>query len=116
MAITGAHVLLYSTEPEKLREVFRDVFGYRFVDGGDGWLIFALPPAELGIHPAESGDVRAELSFMVDDIVKAKAELEAKGMTFDGEPQDHGWGIVCPMHVPGGGTLLVYEPRHSTAT
>ncbi len=53
MAIVGAHMLLYSSEPEKLRAALRDVFGWTFVDAGEGWLIFALPPAEIGVHPAE---------------------------------------------------------------
>ena len=115
MGIIGAHVIVYTSEAEKLREVFRDVFGLTFVDDGGGWLIFALPPTELGVHPAEPGPIKAEFSFMVDDIAATKAELEARGMTFEGEPVDQGWGITAPMNVPGGGTLLLYEPRHTTA-
>ena len=72
MAITGAHALFYTSEPEALRAMLRDVFGWKHVDAGDGWLIFKLPPAELGVHPAEGptfdGGVRHQMSFMCDDI------------------------------------------------
>lgn len=70
MAIHGVHTLLYSSEPEALREVLRDVFGFESVDAGDGWLIFRLPPAELGVHPAEGptykGGARHQITFMCD--------------------------------------------------
>ncbi|HEX7167149.1 MAG TPA: VOC family protein [Acidimicrobiales bacterium] len=113
MAITGAHVLLNTPEPEALRAVLRDVFGWNFVDDGHGWLIFALPPAELGVHPSD-GATTHELSFMCDDIVATKAELEAKGITFKGEPTDQGFGIVVTAVLPGGVEVLVYEPRHAS--
>jgi hypothetical protein len=119
MAITGAHMLLYSAEEEALRAMLRDVFGLRHVDSGDGWLIFALPPAELGVHPAagptyESG-VRHQISFMCDDIHKTVAELRSKGVRIEGEPEDQGWGISVMMTLPGGVQVLLYEPRHLTA-
>mgnify|MGYP006203593707 CR=1 FL=1 len=72
MAVIGAHMLLYTSEPEALRAMLRDVFGFTHVDAGGGWLIFALPPAELGVHPAEGptwdSGVRHQISFMCDDI------------------------------------------------
>src|SRR5687767_5495807 len=72
MAINGVHVLLYTTEPDALRATLRDVFGWKHVDAGDGWLIFALPPAELGVHPAEGPTydtgTRHQLTLMCDDI------------------------------------------------
>ena len=114
MAITGAHGLIYSSEPEALRAVFRDVFGWRHVDAGDGWLIFALPPAELGVHPAEHS-VRRDVSVMCDDIRSTMAELAEKGIEFDGEPADEGFGIGVTMRLPGGTEMLLYEPRHPTA-
>ena len=119
MGVIGAHALLYSSEPEALRAVLRDVFGWKHVDAGGGWLIFALPPAELGVHPAdgpnfESG-ARHLLSFMCDDIVKTIAELKAKGVNVVGEPVDEGYGITVDLALPGGVTVMLYEPRHPVA-
>ena len=118
MAVIGAHALLYSSEPEALRALLRDVFGWKHVDAGGGWLIFALPPAEIGVHPAdgpnfESG-ARHLLSFMCDDIVKTIAELKAKGVNVVGEPVDEGYGITIDLALPGGVTVMLYEPRHPT--
>ena len=118
MAIIGAHVLLYSPEADALRAVFRDVFKFTHVDAGQGWLIFALPPAELGIHPAEgqgAEGVQHQLSLMCDDIQSTVRELRAKGITVNGEPEDHGYGIVVMVTLPGGVQLQVYEPRHPVA-
>jgi hypothetical protein len=114
MAVTGVHALIYTSEPDAVRAVFRDVFGWNHVDAGDGWLIFALPPAELGVHPAEY-IVRRDISLMCDDIRATMAELEAKGIEFDGEPTDEGFGIGVRMRLPGGADVLLYEPRHPTA-
>jgi catechol 2,3-dioxygenase-like lactoylglutathione lyase family enzyme len=113
MAITGTHALLYTSEPEAMRAVFRDVFGMSFVDAHDGWLIFALPPAELGIHPADAPS--HELTFMCDNIAATMAELQAKGITFKGEPENQGFGIVATMVLPGGVDVMLYQPRHPTA-
>ena len=113
MAITGVHALLYTSEPEAVRAVFRDVFGWKHVDAGDGWLIFALPPAELGIHPAE--EPKHELTLMCDDLESTVAELRAKGIELEGEPHDEGFGIAITMLLPGETRLMLYEPRHETA-
>ncbi|HWL66645.1 MAG TPA: VOC family protein [Actinomycetota bacterium] len=119
MAITGTHVLLYTSEPEALRNVFRDVFGFDHVDGGEGWLIFALPPAELGIHPAEGptfdSGVRHQLTLMCDDIAKTVEDLKDKGIDVRGEPEDEGWGITTTLALPGGVDVMLYQPRHPTA-
>ena len=119
MGVIGVHALLYSSEAEALRAVLRDVFGWKHVDAGDGWLIFALPPAELGVHPAEgptyASGVRHQLSFMCDDIVKTIAQLKAKGVTVVGEPLDEGYGITVDLALPGGVTVMLYEPRHPVA-
>lgn len=113
MAITGAHMLLYTSEPEALRATLRDVFGWTNVDAGGGWLIFALPPAEVGVHPAEVPS--HQFSLMCDDIEQTVAELEAKGIEFRGEPEDMRFGIGVTMVLPGGVEVMVYEPRHPTA-
>jgi catechol 2,3-dioxygenase-like lactoylglutathione lyase family enzyme len=119
MAIIGTHALLYTSEPEAVRALFRDVFGWRHVDAGHGWLIFALPPAELGVHPAEGptfeSGIRHQLSFMCDDIHDTVADLRCKGIEVRGEPQDEGYGITTSVVLPGGLDVILYEPRHETA-
>ena len=119
MGVIGAHALLYSSEPEALRAMLRDVFGWKHVDAGGGWLIFKLPPAEIGVHPAEgptyASGVRHQLSFMCDDIGKTIAELKAKGVNVLGEPVDEGYGITVDLSLPGGVTVMLYEPRHPVA-
>jgi predicted enzyme related to lactoylglutathione lyase len=119
MAITGAHALLYTSEPEAVRAIFRDVFGWKHVDDGDGWLIFALPPTELGIHPAEgptfNSGVRHQLTLMCDDITATIQELSSKGIEVRGEPRNEGFGITTTVVLPGGVELMLYEPRHRTA-
>jgi hypothetical protein len=114
VAITGAHVLLFTPAAEELRAVLRDVVGWRHVDAGDGWLIYALPPAELGVHPDETS-THHELSLICDDVASTKAELETKGIEFRDEPKDLGFGIGVTMLLPGGVEVLLYEPRHPTA-
>jgi catechol 2,3-dioxygenase-like lactoylglutathione lyase family enzyme len=119
MAIIGAHVLLYTPEPEALRAMLRDVFGWRYVDAGEGWLIFALPPTELGVHPAEGptyeSGVRHQFSLMCDDIRATIGELRAKGVTVKGEPEDEGWGVTVMLGLPGGLEVMLYQPRHPVA-
>jgi predicted enzyme related to lactoylglutathione lyase len=112
--VTGFHGLIYTSEPEAVRAVFRDVLGWKHVDAGDGWLIFKLPPAELGVHPAMPGRAR-EFSFMCDDLDATIAELRPKGIQFAGEPEDVGYGIAVTMLLPGGAEVTLYEPRHPTA-
>ena len=113
MAITGTHAILYTPEPEALRACLRDVFGWHHVDAHDGWLIFALPPAELGVHPADAP--AHELSFMCDDIEATMADLRAKGIEFAGGPEAQGFGVVATMVLPGRVKVLLYQPRHPTA-
>jgi len=119
MAITGAHVLLYTPEPEALRATLRDAFGWRHVDDGEGWLIFALPPAELGVHPAEgptwASGTRHQLSLMCDDLPATLADLRTKqGIEILGEPEDEGFGITVMLRLPGGVEVMLYEPRHAS--
>ena len=119
MAITGAHVLLYTSQADKVRDVFRDVFRWKHVDAGDGWLIFGLPPAELGVHPAEGptyeSGVRHQFTLMCDDIEATIRELRAKGIEVKGMPEDEGYGITVMLGLPGGLEVMLYEPRHPTA-
>ena len=120
MAVVGAHFLLYSRDPEGLRATLRDAFGWKHVDAGDGWLIFALPPAELGVHPAEGSTYesgfRHQLTLMCDDIQSTVDELRTKkGIEVKGEPEDEGFGISVMLGLPGGVEVMLYEPRHPIA-
>src|SRR3712207_1481601 len=114
MAIIGAHSLVYTSEPEAVRAIFRDVFGWSHVDAGDGWLIFRLPPGEVGVHPAEAPTT--ELSVVCDSLASTMDELRGvDGVELVGEPDDQGWGVTITLRLPGGLELLLYEPRHPTA-
>ena len=119
MAIIGAHALLYTSEPEAVRDIFRDVFGWKHVDAGHGWLIFALPPAELGVHPGDGptfdAGVRHQLSLMCDDLEATVGELRAKGLDIPGEPEAAPWGLTTTIVLPGGLDLMLYQPRHALA-
>ncbi len=119
MAIIGTHALLYSSDADALRAMLRDAFGFEFVDAGGGWLIFALPPAELGVHPGEGpsfeSGIRHQLAFMCDDIRATIAELRGKGVQIDGEPKTESYGFTVMMNLPGGVNVMLYEPRHATA-
>jgi hypothetical protein len=118
MAIIGAHALLYTSEPERVRGVLRDVFGWEHVDDGQGWLIFALPPAEVGVHPAEGpsyeSGVRQELTLMCDDLDATIEELRSNGLEVRGEPQDEGWGITTRLVLAADLEVTLYQPRHAT--
>lgn len=119
MAITGTHMLFYTSEPEELRAMLRDVFGFTHVDAGGGWSIFALPPSEVGVHPAEgptfASGVRHQITFMCDDIHATVADLRAKGVSVEGEPKTESYGIVTTLKLPGGCDVMLYEPRHAIA-
>jgi len=113
MSVTGVHALIYTPEADDLRRLLTDGFGLSHVDAGEGWLIYALPPAELGVHPGS--EPRYELSLMCDDIASTIAELREKGVSFNGEPEERGWGVAVTMTLPGGVEMLLYQPRHPTA-
>jgi predicted enzyme related to lactoylglutathione lyase len=112
--INGVHALIYAKDADKTRAFFHDVLKLRSVDAGHGWLIFALPPAELGIHPAD-GKQRHELYLMCHDVEATVKELKGKGVEFGRPIKDEGFGRVTAIKVPGGGELGLYEPRHPTA-
>jgi predicted enzyme related to lactoylglutathione lyase len=111
--IRGAHALVYTPQADAVRAFFRDVLGFSSVDAGQGWLIFALPPAELGIHPAE-GAGSYELYLMCDDVDATVAALTEKGVEFAQPITDQGWGRVTAIRLPGGLSLGLYEPHHPT--
>ena len=103
--------VIFTPDPEGMRAFFRDVLGLNSVDAGGGWLIFALPPAELAAHPAEDGP-SYQLYLMCDDIEASVEELKGKGVEFTRPVSDQGWGLLTAFAIPGGGELALYEPRH----
>jgi predicted enzyme related to lactoylglutathione lyase len=109
--INGAHAIVYSEDADADRAFFRDVLGYPSADAGGGWLIFALPPAELAVHPTTTGGSH-ELYLMCDDIDATVAELTERGVEFTQPVSDQGFGRLTAIRLPGGGELGLYEPRH----
>ncbi len=109
--ITGIHAIVFSAEAEKVRAFFADVLGMTSIDAGGGWLIFALPPAELAVHPAD-GESRHELYLMCDDIHATLAELRSKGVEVARDVSDQGWGLLAAIRLPDGSAFPLYQPRH----
>ena len=109
--LTGAHAIVFAQDAEAARAFFFETLNLRSVDAGGGWPIFALPPAELAVHPTD-GAPRHELYLMCDDIEATLAELEAKGVRVTQPVSDERWGLVARVAVPGLGELGIYEPRH----
>ena len=108
--ISGAHSIIYSTDPDADRAFIRDVFDFPHVDVGGGWLIFGLPPAELAIHPSERNDVH-EFYLMCDDINALIAKLRERNVSCS-DVQELSWGFLTDVTLPGGGRLGIYEPKH----
>lgn len=111
--IFGAHIIVYSKDAEADRAFLRDVLGFSSVDAGRGWLIFALPPAEAAVHPADANG-RHELYFLCDDLTAEISTLAAKGVACS-EVHDERWGSITKMKLPGGGEVGLYQPKHPTA-
>jgi catechol 2,3-dioxygenase-like lactoylglutathione lyase family enzyme len=108
--IFGAHVIVYSKDAAADRAFFRDVLGFPSVDAGHDWLIFALPPAEVAVHPTEQ-DGSDELYFMCDDVNTEIAGLAAKGVECS-EVEEARWGSLTRIRLPGGGQVGLYQPKH----
>ncbi|MES2390968.1 MAG: extradiol dioxygenase [Acidobacteriota bacterium] len=111
--ISGAHIILYSKDAAADRSFLRDILGFPSVDAGHGWLIFALPPAEAAIHPADSA-ARHELYLMCDNLEAEIASLTEKGVACSTQHNER-WGSITQITLPGGGTLGLYQPKHPTA-
>jgi predicted enzyme related to lactoylglutathione lyase len=109
--ITGVHAIVFSPDAAKVREFFADVLNLPSADAGQGWLIFALPPAELAVHPAGGGS-RHELYLMCDDIHATVEELRSKGVEIARDVTDQGWGLLAAIRLPDGAELAIYQPRH----
>jgi hypothetical protein len=111
--ISGAHMVVYSTDAEADRAFFRDVLGFPSVDAGQGWLIFALPPSEIACHPAkESG--KHEIYLTCDDVAATIQSLSERKIKCD-PVTDTGWGLLTYLFLPGGGRLGLYQPKHPIA-
>jgi predicted enzyme related to lactoylglutathione lyase len=120
--ISSIHTIIYAEDAERARAFFRDVLEFPHVDAHDGWLIFKLPPAELGIHPTmdldEGGGAPSghhEIYLMCDDVEESVAELTAKGVEFTGPIENQGFGLMARLRLPGAGEIGLYQPRHVTA-
>ncbi|GLQ45147.1 hypothetical protein GCM10007862_01980 [Dyella lipolytica] len=111
--ILGAHVIVYSKNADADRAFLRDVLGFKSVDAGHGWLIFALPPAEVAVHPSDENDVH-ELYLMCDDLKAEIASLTRKNVECS-EVQEARWGSITKIRLPGGGEVGLYQPKHPTA-
>jgi hypothetical protein len=109
--ISGVHAIAYSTDVAATRAFLSDTLELGSVDAGDGWLIFALPPAELAAHPTD-GPPRHELYLICDDINATVEELRDKGVAFTRPITDERWGLTTALRVPGAGEMGLYEPRH----
>jgi hypothetical protein len=111
--IFGAHVIVYSKDAAADRDFLSEILGLSSVDAGHGWLIFALPPAEAAVHPAEENG-RHELYFMCDDLNAEISALREKGISCS-EVQEARWGLITHIRLPGGGDLGLYQPKHPMA-
>jgi len=105
------HAIVFSPDAAKVRAFFADVLGLSSVDAGGGWPIFALPPAELAVHPAEGGS-HHQLYLMCDDIHATLGDLKARGADVAREVSDQGWGLLAAIRLPDGSEFPIYQPRH----
>ena len=114
--IRGVHTMFYTSEPEKLRAFLRDKLGFPFTDVGDGWLIFDVPEADMGCHPADTPDAAPSgthyISFYCDDIHKTVAELKGRGVDFTDEIRDVGYGLATHFRMPGDFQVQLYQPHY----
>jgi hypothetical protein len=115
--IKGVHAMFYSSQPDELRAFLRDKLGLPFTDVGEGWLIFDLPEADMGVHPSDDNQPHAragthDVSFYCDDIGMTVAELKDQGIEFTDEVQEAGFGLTAHFKMPGDVTVLLYQPRY----
>ena len=109
--ISGAHVMIFTRDEDADRAFLRDVLEVPCIDGGGGWLIYKLPPTEMGVHGGEQNDIH-HLYFMTDSLDDAMAQLASKGVECS-EPFNASWGRATSVPLPGGGKIGLYEPRHA---
>ncbi len=118
MSIRGVHTMFYTSDPEGMRAFIRDKLGFPFTDAGEGWLIFDLPEANMGCHPADDSGQEGQpsgtpyISFYCDDIHQTIHELKAKGVKFEGDVTDLGYGLGIDFMMPGNVRVQLYQPLH----
>jgi hypothetical protein len=113
--IKGVHTMFYSSKPAELRKFLREKLGFAATDVGDGWLIFDLPEAEMGVHPTDRKGAPSgtpDISFYCEDIQKTVKELKAKGVEFAGKIVDRGYGLVTQFKMPGVDQVQLYQPKY----
>ena len=114
--IKGMHTMFYTSDAVGLREFFRDKLGFAARDVGDGWLIFSIPEADMGCHPAEPANKApsgmAHISFYCEDIHATVEELKVKGVEFDSDISDQGWGYATSFKAPGDFSIQLYQPKY----
>ena len=110
--ITCAHLMVFTEDADADRVFFRDVLGLDNIDLGHGWLIFRLPPTEMGVHPADTPS--HQLYLMCDDIDRTVADLTDRGVEIVSGPEAQNWGVQITVRLPGGGNLGIYQPRHES--
>ena len=113
--INGVHALLYSTDPDATRDFFRKAMQLESVDAGRGWLIFALPPAEVAVHPADDGEKRSDIYLMCNDLEETLRDLASHDVTTTQPITEQRWGKVTSIRIPGSVELGLYQPYHPTA-
>jgi predicted enzyme related to lactoylglutathione lyase len=109
--ITGMHAIVFSKQADQAREFFKDILGFDSVDAGGGWLIFALPPAELAVHPTDDAGSH-ELYLICDNIEQTTEELKRKGVELVEPIADQGWGLLTRLRLSSGDEIGLYEPKH----
>jgi hypothetical protein len=112
MKILGAHVIVYSKKADADRKFLAELFGTQGADAGGGWMIYALPPAEIAVHPGDEGNTH-ELYVMVDDVEAFAAAMKKKKVACDAV-SDQRWGMLTSITLPSGGKLGVYQPKHAS--
>jgi catechol 2,3-dioxygenase-like lactoylglutathione lyase family enzyme len=121
--VNGVHILIYTASPEADRAFFREILGFKYVDVGHGWLIFALPPAEAAFHPVDGNagqqhaghqTLASVVYLMCDDLEATVKALAAKKVAC-AEIEKERWGIRTTVRLPSGGELGLYQPTHETA-
>jgi hypothetical protein len=113
--IKGVHTMFYSSQPARLRTFLRDKLGFKATDVGHGWLIFDVPEADMGCHPADDKDAPSgthDISFYCDDIKSTVKDLKAKGVKFKGKIEDRGYGFVTHFQMPGKFFVQLYQPKY----
>lgn len=115
--IKGVHTMFYSSDAAGLRTFLRDKIGFEATDVGEGWLIFKLPEADMGVHPSDEQHVAPsgthDISFYCDNIEETVNELKVKGVQFRGEIEDHGYGLVTYIQAPGDFHIQLYQPKYN---